>query len=129
MNRNEGAIEEAVARRREAAARFEALQAQVIAEVSAASAALDSARREEENARALLGEAQRGVERAQNALAHGAADRVGLLDAELERQLAAAALIDSQERIHVAMASLERAVEVPRSEIEVLPAPGTREQP
>src|SRR5262245_42733587 len=40
MNRNEGPIEEAVARRREAAAHFEALQAQVIAEVATASTAL-----------------------------------------------------------------------------------------
>jgi outer membrane protein, heavy metal efflux system len=115
MNRNEGGIEEAVARRGEAAARFEALQVQVIGEVAAASAALAGARREEANARELLAEAQRGVQRAQSGLEHGAADRGGLVDAQLEEQVAAGALIDSHERVHLAVSSLERAVEVPGS--------------
>jgi outer membrane protein, heavy metal efflux system len=113
VNRNEGAIDEAVARRSAAAARFEALQAQVIGEIATASASLEGARREEASARDQLAHAERAVMLARARLAQGALDRVGLLDAELEAQLAAGALVDAQERVHLAVARLERAVEQP----------------
>jgi outer membrane protein, heavy metal efflux system len=113
MNRNEGGIDEAVARRGEVAARFEALQSQVIDEVAASSVALDSARREVVSARELLAQAESGEARAQRALEAGAADRIALIDAQLDAQLAAGAVLDARERAHRAAFDLERAIEVP----------------
>ena len=113
MNQNGGAIDEALARRGEVAARFEALQAQVIHEVDAAETALRAARREAEIAQHLLAEARHRNALAERSLELGAVDRVAVLDAELEMQFAAGARIDAQERLHRALAQLERAVEAP----------------
>jgi outer membrane protein TolC len=113
LSQNQGGIDEALARRAEAAARFEALQTRVIREVDAAAAALDGARAEVASMRQLQGQAEQGVVRAQDALDEGAVDRLGLLDADLEAQVAAAALIDAQERLHLAVAELARVVEAP----------------
>jgi outer membrane protein TolC len=121
MNRNGAAIDEALARCSEVAARFEARQAQVIAEVDAASAALRGARMEQENARSLLVEARERWALAETALEQGAIDRVGVLDAELEAEHAAGLLVDAEERLHQALARLEQAVEPARAFIEATP--------
>jgi outer membrane protein TolC len=113
VSRNQGGIDEALARRAEAAARFDALQTRVIGEVDAAAAALDGARREAASARRLREQAEQGEARAQDALDKGAADRLGLLDAELESELAAVALVDAQEGLHRALAKLARVTELP----------------
>ncbi|HKA15268.1 MAG TPA: TolC family protein [Myxococcota bacterium] len=111
LSQNGGGIDEALARRGEVAARFEALQAQVIREVDAASAAASGARREQQIAQGVLEQARERSALAERSLALGAVDRVAALDAELELQLATAVLIDAEERLHRAVARLERAVE------------------
>lgn len=115
LNRNDGGIDEAIARRAEVAAGFEALQAQVIAQVESASAALEGSRRELEQARSLV-EAQR-QRRAllEAALASGAVDRLALVGAELALQRAEGLRLDAQERFQRAIAQLEQAVEPPLS--------------
>jgi outer membrane protein, heavy metal efflux system len=109
-NRNQGAIREALARRSEAAARFEALQAGVIAEVEAASASVLGARREWDVERQRVSLAQERQRLAEMALASGATDRVGLLASEFEAQRAASQLVDAEQNLHKAAARLERAV-------------------
>jgi outer membrane protein TolC len=93
------------------AARFEALQTDVIREVDAAVAAANGARHEQEIARVVLAQARQRSVLAERSLGLGAIDRVAAVDAELEVQLATGVLIDAEERLHRAVARLERAVE------------------
>jgi outer membrane protein TolC len=120
LSQNQGGIDEALAKRGEVAARFEALQTDVIREVDAAVAAASGARREQEIAQGMLAQARQRSALAERSLALGAIDRVAALDAELELQLATAVLIDAEERLHRAVARLERAVESAPE-----PAPGS----
>jgi cobalt-zinc-cadmium efflux system outer membrane protein len=114
MNQNQGPIDEAVARRAQTAARFEALQASVIAEVGSASARLDGARTEWRQGTRLVTEATRQRDLVAAALARGAADRVGLVGATQQLLRARLVLIAAQEQVHAAVAALEQAVQPAR---------------
>jgi len=125
MYQNQGGIAEASARRAELAARFDALQAQVIAEVDAALASLGGARGEVEAARSLVATTERQRARAQAALEAGASERSSLLVAELAADRAALVLVDAQERAQLAASQLEQAVQ-PTRPFAPLVAPETR---
>lgn len=122
MYQNQGGIAEASARRAEVAARFDALQARVIAEVDAALASLDGAREEVTSASGLVATTGRQRERARAALAAGASERSSLLAAEVAADRAAAVLVDAQERAQQAAARLEQAVQPTRPFAPQLPA-------
>jgi outer membrane protein, heavy metal efflux system len=113
LDRNRGPIAEAEAGRREAAARFEALQAQVIAEVDAAVATDRGAREQLDQGRALVAEQRESLERAEAAFRAGALDRVALRGAELELARSELALLDAQTAVQRALAQLEQAVQPP----------------
>lgn len=115
LSQNQGAIDEALARRSEVATRFEALQSQVVAEVESALASLRGSRVELSEAHSLLEGARQRRNLAGAAFAAGAADRVTLLNADLEIQRATAVLIDSEEQLQNAAARLEQAVQPPRA--------------
>ena len=113
LNRNEGPIAQAAARRRQAAARFEALQAKVIADLDRALAVYEVAAKSRAGAEALLATQRKQQEVAEQQLKAGAADRLEVLTAQLELATSELVLQDSQTRLHQALGALEDAVQRP----------------
>ncbi|MEZ4279826.1 MAG: TolC family protein [Myxococcota bacterium] len=110
LNQNRGGVEEAAAARDQSAARFEALQTQILAEVDGATASLDGARAERERAFALVRNAEQAKTFAARSLAEGASDRATYLVIELAREEAGLLAVDAQESWRLALARLELAV-------------------
>ena len=113
LNRNEGPIAQAEARRKQAAARFEALQAKVIAELDRALSVYQMAVKSREGAEALLATQRKQQESVEQQVRAGAADRLDLLTAQLELAASELALEDGQTRLHQALGALEDAVQRP----------------
>ncbi len=113
LNRNEGPIAEAKARREQAAAEFIALQAKVIAQIDSALAArataLDQLTRLGELAR-LSREQATAAEALYNA---GAADKLDLASAQLEASANDLGYLDAQIKAQQAVAQLEDAIQRP----------------
>ena len=113
LNRNEGPIAQAAARRRQSAARFEALQAKVIADLDRALAVYEVAAKSRAGAEALLATQRKQQEAVAQQLKAGAADRLEVLTAQLELATSELVLQDSQTRLHQALGALEDAVQRP----------------
>jgi cobalt-zinc-cadmium efflux system outer membrane protein len=84
LNRNQGPIAEAEAHRKEAAALFMSLQAQVIGEIERALAGYEGAIRKLEEADSLVSDKERQLHSAQAMFNAGEADRLTFLGAQLE---------------------------------------------
>lgn len=113
LNRHEGPIAEAAARRQASAARFLALQAKVIGEIDFG---LASFRASQTNAAALssLTTTQAAQRKAvQQQFQAGAVDRVELLGAELELATTELARFEAQVKVQQALGTLENAVQRP----------------
>jgi outer membrane protein TolC len=113
LNQNQGPIAEAKARRAEAAARFTALQAKVLADVESA---VDAFQISEKNAAALEALAkeqlrQREVIEAQ--FQAGAAERLDTLNSEVELAGGELAQLDGRVKLQQSVAALEDAVQRP----------------
>jgi len=115
MYQNQGGIAEASARRAQVEARFDTLQAQVIAQVDGAVAGLRGASGEVEALRAVVAATERQRARARAAVDAGASARGSLLVAELAADRALLSLVDAQERMQLAAAQLEQAVQPTRA--------------
>jgi len=115
LNQNQGGIGEAVARRRAVAARFEALQTQVIAEVDTASASLRGARAELAQAGHLVEAARDRQRRARAAFAAGASDHLVELGAELAVAQSQAVRVDAEAQWQLSAMQLELAVQPDRA--------------
>ena len=113
MNQNQGPIAEAAAARTESAARFAALQAQVVAELEQALAQRRGAQDQVEHLEALSAEQERQLARARSALALGAIDRPAEVTAELELRRAQLALVDARQALAQSLAALEAALQGP----------------
>jgi cobalt-zinc-cadmium efflux system outer membrane protein len=113
LNQNQGPIAEAEARRREAASRFEALQAQVIAEIEAAEADSRSSRARMAHVDALRDVAERRLAAADRSLAAGAIGRLGRDAAALEAADAAVREVDARTALRLAAGRLEDVLERP----------------
>lgn len=115
FNRNQGPIAEAEAQRRQAAAAFTALQARVIGEVDRAFAGYRDALSKLETAEALATAQQKRMQSMQESFDAGAADRLELLQAELELhagELArTAALIETQQALGLLEDAMQRTAE------------------
>jgi len=113
INQNQGPITEAKAKREEAAARFVALQAKVIADIDRALAArataLDQVARQSQLTR-FSREQTASVETLFKA---GAADKLELSSAQLEASANDLAFLDAQIKAEQAVAQLEEAVQRP----------------
>jgi len=129
VSRNQGGVAEARAARDESAARFEALQAQVMSEVDDACASLDAARNERLRAGESLDAAEEGAIFAARALASGATDRVTWLAAESVAVQARLVVVDAEEQVQRARARLEVAVRPHGSEIVAVASRGRSEGP
>jgi outer membrane protein TolC len=113
LNRNEGPIAEAKARRAASAARFVALQARVIGEIDRAAAVYGARRRGRAALQSVLFAQGAQRDRVEEAFKAGAADRLELLGARLEFAAAAAAVLDAEVGLQEAFGALEDAVQRP----------------
>ena len=113
FNQNEGPIAEAAAARREAAARFTALQAGIIAAIDRAAADYRAAGAALATADSLAGDAGRREEQVRRAFAAGAVDRPALLAAELEAAAARRSQFAASVEEVKARGSLEDALQQP----------------
>lgn len=114
LNRNHGPIAEAEARRAEAEARFQGLQAQAIGEMSVALARYQGSLAEFTDADQRLARVQQAREAAmRRAVAAGEEDRLALAGVQVESAVAARARLDAQQRLESALGALEDAVQQP----------------
>ncbi len=113
LDRNEGPIGEAEARRSESAAHFLALQAQVIAELDRALAERDAAREELARSETLLAAERERMRMLEQALAAGATDRLVVETAQAELARAERIHVDAQVLVQRAQGDLEAAVQPP----------------
>lgn len=122
FNQNQGPIAEAEARRTEAAARFNALQAGVIGEIDRALAVYHAALRKLETASSLLAAQKTREQAVADMLRAGEEDRLALLGARLERIASALSRLDAQVKVQQSLGLLEDAVQRPLGSSEVFPA-------
>ena len=113
LNRNQGPIAEAQARREEAAARFLALQARVIAEIDRALAILAVAQNQLTQSEALAQTLRQQAQSIEAAFNAGGADQLGVNSARLETTLGELATLDAQVKLQQALGLLEEAIQRP----------------
>jgi len=121
FNQNQGPIAAAEARRQEAAARFKALQAQVVAETDRALASTQAALNKLATADALLAAQEKQRQVAQTMFKAGETDRLALTSAQLEYETAALARLNANIQAQQALGLLEDAVLRPLDESEAPP--------
>jgi outer membrane protein, heavy metal efflux system len=113
MHQNQGAIGEAMARRNEAAEKFKALQARVIAELDRAVANWRSTGTNVAVINELLSQQRERATRLEQQVTAGAAERLELLNAQLEVRVIELAALDNQIKLQQAVGALEDAVQRP----------------
>ena len=113
LNNNEGPIAEAEAKRKLEAARFMSLEAGVFAELSTARVRYDAASKASNTAKGLVTQQAARLEETKKLIAFGEADRLSLIEAQIE--LIAAERAASQAKISALQAwgTLEDAVQRP----------------
>jgi len=133
LNRNQGPIAEAEARRAEAEARLLAVQAKVIAEIEQAVATHDGAQKRLGLLRNLADAQQRQHAAVAAQVQAGAADQIDLLNLELELAAAAAAQWEGEARLAQAWGQLEDVIQHPLTAAGVIESAGgttaRKEQP
>jgi outer membrane protein TolC len=117
LDQNQGPIAEAKARRELAAAQFTALQAKVIGEIDRAVADFRVAREQLQIGNELLAAEQQQQKSAEARLASGAADRLDLLNAQLELSNTELAQLDNHAKLQMALGALEDALQRPADSI------------
>jgi len=113
LNRNEGPIAETEARRGEAAARFQALQAKVIADLDRAFESFQAAEKNLAALEQVTAAQLQQLEAVEGQVRAGAADQVDLLNARIEFGMGELAREDTLIKINQALAALEDAVQRP----------------
>jgi outer membrane protein TolC len=120
LNRNQGPIAEAEARRAETAARFTALQAKVLAEIDRASASLAAVKEQINLLESVRQAQQQAFESLQASLKAGAVDQFDVASSELELRASELALFDTNLRLQQAVAQLEDALQQPFDALQAL---------
>ena len=113
LNRNQGPIAEAAARREEAASRFVALQSRVLAEVEGAVASAHAAVSQVQAADTLLDALGHQEATARAAYDVGEISRLDLLGLQAEAVATALARLDALSRAQTAVGALEDAMQTP----------------
>ena len=127
FNLNKGPIAEAEARRTEAEARFNALQAQAIGEMETALARYKGARTELNDAdRTLIAIETTRTAAMQRAVTAGEEDRLSLSGVRIEGAVAARSRLEAERRLQGALGALEDAVQQPLEPGPPLPGPETK---
>ncbi|HVY69013.1 MAG TPA: TolC family protein [Verrucomicrobiae bacterium] len=120
LNRNQGPIEEAKARRGESAARFNALQARIITDVEQTLAVLELTRRQLTEAETLLAGQQKHLASIEAQRAAGAAERMDELQARLELSAVESGRLDRLARWQQAIGAAEDALQPSAINIEAV---------
>ncbi len=115
LNHNQGAIGEAEAKRQEAAAKFDAVQAKVLAECDRAAVAVSAARAKISTTDGMLAEQDRQLASEQRLVAAGEGDKSALLSAQVERATTLTARLDALVELQAALGALEEATQTPLS--------------
>lgn len=118
LNRNQGPIAEARARRAEAAARFTAVQVRVLSEIDRALAAYHAVAPQVPEWDALLATQRLQQQRLQQQLAAGAAEQLDLLTINLEIAATELARLEALTRRQQALGQLEDALQLPLDFVE-----------
>jgi outer membrane protein TolC len=113
LNRNQGPIAEAEARRKAAAARVIALQARIIGEIDGAVALYDAGQKNLAALQSLMAARQAQRENTKAQFGAGATDRLELASSELEFNAAALGEFDARVQLRQAIDALEDAVQRP----------------
>jgi outer membrane protein TolC len=113
LNRNQGPIAEAEARRSEAAARFEAIQAKVLAEVDRAVETFRASEKNLTNLEALAAALRTQRQTIEAEVTAGAADRLDLLNSQIELSTTELIRLDGQLKREQALAALEDVTQRP----------------
>ena len=113
FDRNQGPIMEAVAKRAEAAAAFQSLQAKVSGEVDHALATLNGSRAKLAEADKLVAEQRHQEESVAAQQKAGAVDKLTLASASVELRAAELARLEALAEIHQAALDLDRATQTP----------------
>jgi outer membrane protein TolC len=119
LDQNQGPIAEAEATRKLSAAKFTALQAQVISQIDSAVAGLHVAREQLENGTQAYAFQQQQQKSIQAQVDAGAAEQIDLLAAKLELSSTELARLDNEAKLQTAIATLEDALQQP---VATLPA-------
>jgi cobalt-zinc-cadmium efflux system outer membrane protein len=126
-NRNRGPIAESEARRSEAEARFNALQAQAIGEMETALARYNGALAELVEAEQRLVKIQQTRQGAmERAVRAGEEDRLALAGVRVESAVAARARLDAMKRVQIGLGNLEDAVQQSLEPGSPLPDPNSK---
>ena len=120
LNRNQGAIGEAEARRAEAAAKFGAAQAGVLSELDRALASVTAAREKLADTAKMMTQLQQQERAAQAMQAAGEISQVELLALRLPLAAAALARLDAETQAQQAIGALEDAVQLPLTDFQSL---------
>lgn len=129
FNQNQGPIAEALAKRREAAANFTALQAQIIGAIDQAAAAYRTASRSVATGNALLADDERHAGQIASQFRAGQVDRVTLVTAQLGVAATALSRFDAIVQQRQAIGALEDALQQPLFDPghwPVIPGQGSR---
>jgi outer membrane protein TolC len=113
LNRNQGPIAEANAKRAEIAARFLATQAKVIGEVDQALQNHSAAEDQLRNSETLLATEEKQAAAIEAALQAGGADQFELLSARLESSVALLSVVDARYKLQQSLGQLEDAFQFP----------------
>ncbi len=132
LNQNQGPIAEAAARRAEAAAKFNAVQAKALMEIERATAVLQVSGKNLATLQSLAEAQAQQREAVEAQLKAGALEQLDLLNARLEFTSAQLVQLDGQVKFQQAAAALEDAVQMPialmkSSVIEPAPASAMKE--
>lgn len=122
LNRNEGPIAEAEARRTEAQARFTALQARVIGEIDSALTSTTAALQKLETADSLLSAQKDQLQSMQAMFDLGETDRLTLLSAQFELESAALSRLDALVKVQQSLGLLEDGIQRPLDPAKFFPA-------
>ena len=113
FNRNQGPIAEAKARREESAARFNALQTKVLAEIERATAVFRVSEKNSAALQSLSADQEKRRNSVEAQFKAGATERLDFLNAELESATSQLVLLDGQTKLQLAVGALEDAVQRP----------------
>jgi outer membrane protein TolC len=113
LNRNQGPIAEAMARRDESAARFNAVQAKVLAEIEHAVEVYRVTENTVSTLQSLAAAQRQQRESVEAQLKAGAADQLDLLNAQFEFSTGELTRLDGKTKLQQALALLEDAVQKP----------------
>jgi outer membrane protein TolC len=119
LDQNQGPIAEAEARRKLAAAKFVALQAQVIGTIDRAIAGLGAARAQLQTGRSVVDASDQQRKAVAAQVQTGAAERLDLLSTEIELNTVRLAQLDGEAQLQSAIGTLEDALQSPTDSIAI----------